>query len=150
MDTREKGVPSSKITRAYRSKVIPSRMLWCVPTSGQPGILYLLHKKRCLVYWLLLINVFLWYNLCFYWIQLFEWASSQWSQLKGLQYLVTRTAILNWSWQRLEEEGSGSSFCPPPLIVVVTHICMCTFSIGQIYLYIDIAMHRGTDKWHLY
>ena len=100
--------------RAYRAKLIPSRVLWCVPTLGQPGILYLLTTKMCLVYWLLSIGIFLGSKLCFYWIQLLEWPSSQQAQLKGLEYLVTRTAILYWSWQRLEEEGSGSSWLATP------------------------------------
>ena len=36
--------------RAYRAELIPCRVLWCVPTSGQPGILYLTTTKMCLVY----------------------------------------------------------------------------------------------------
>ena len=31
--------------RAYRAKLIPSRVFWCSPTLGQPGILYLLSYK---------------------------------------------------------------------------------------------------------
>ena len=100
--------------RVYRANLIPSRVLWCAPTLGQPGILYLLTAKRCLVYWLLSIGIFLWSNLCFYWVQLFEWPSSQWAQLRGLKYLVTRTTILYQSWQRLKEEGSESSWLSTP------------------------------------
>ena len=51
--------------RAYRAKLIPSRVLWCVPTLGQPGILYLLTTKMCLVYWLLSIGIFLGSNFVF-------------------------------------------------------------------------------------
>ena len=80
--------------RAYRDKLIPSRILQGAPSSGQPGILYLLTTKRCLAYWLLSIGHFLWSNLCFYWLWLFEWSSSQWDQLRGLEYLAARTAIL--------------------------------------------------------
>ena len=49
----------------YRAKLIPSRVLWCAPTSGQSRILYLLTTKRCLVDWLLLIGIFLWSSLLF-------------------------------------------------------------------------------------
>ena len=65
--------------RAYRVKLIPSRVLQCASTSGQPGILYCLTTKVCLIYWLLVIGVFLQSNLSFYWLQLFEWPSSQWA-----------------------------------------------------------------------
>ena len=100
--------------RAYRAKLIPSRVLQCVPTLGQPGILYLITTKRCLVYCLILISIFLWSGPCFYWIWLLEWPSSQWVQLKRLVYLATRTAVLYQSWQRLEEERSGSPCLSTP------------------------------------
>ena len=100
--------------RAYRAKLLPPRVLQCVPTSGQPWILYIITTNMCLVYCLTLISIFLWSKPCFYWIWLLEWPSCQWAQLKGLEYLVTGTAIHYWSWQRLEEERSGSSWLPTP------------------------------------
>ena len=96
--------------RAYRTKLIPSRVLWCAPTSGQPGNLYLLTTKRCSVYWLLLISDFLWSNILFYWLWLFEWPSNQWAQLKGLEYLAARTAILIRDWKKRDQGVPG---CPP-------------------------------------
>ena len=45
--------------RAYRAELIPSRVLWCISTPGQPGILYLTTTKMCLVYWLISIGIFL-------------------------------------------------------------------------------------------
>ena len=87
--------------RAYRAELIPSRVLQCVPTLDQPGILYIITTKKCLIYWLILIGIFLWSEPYFYWIRLLGWPSSEWAQLKGLEYLVTRTAILYWSWWRL-------------------------------------------------
>ena len=100
--------------RAYGAKLIPSRVLQCVPTLGQPGILYLITTKRCLVYCLILISIFFQSGPCFYWIWLLEWPSSQWVQLKGLEYLATRTVVLYQSWQRLEEERSGSPWLSTP------------------------------------
>ena len=98
--------------RAYRDELIPSRVLWCVPTSGQPGVLYLITTKMCLVFCLILIIVFLQSEPYFYWIWLLEWQSSQLAQLKRPDNLVTRTAILYQSQWRLEEERSGSSWSP--------------------------------------
>ena len=76
----------------------------------------------CLVYWLISTGIFLQSKLHFYWIQLLDWPSSQWALLKGLEYLVTRTTIPNWSWQRLEEERPGISWSPTPLIVKLWRI----------------------------
>ena len=52
--------------RAYRAKLISPRVLWCVPTSSQPEILYLITTKMCLVYWLISISIFLQSKPCFY------------------------------------------------------------------------------------
>ena len=42
MNARGKQFPVPKFRcRAYRAKLIPSRVHQCVPTLGQPGILYL-------------------------------------------------------------------------------------------------------------
>ena len=112
--------------RAYRAKLIPSGVLQCAPTLGQPRILYLLTAKMCLVtYYSQLASSC---NPTFVFIDFswFEWPSSQWAWLKGLEYLATRTAVLYQSWQRLEEEGSGSSWPPTPLIVKLWHIYECT------------------------
>ena len=119
--------------RAYRTELIPSRVLWCVPTLGQQGILYLITTKMCLVYWLILTGIFLQSKHCFYWIWLFQWPSSQWAQLKGLEHLAPRTTILYWSQWGLEEEGSGSSWSlTPSYSEVVTYIQTCLL---QIYIF---------------
>ena len=51
--------------RAHRTELIPSRVLQCVCTLGQLGILYLITTNMCLVYWLISLCVFLWSKLCF-------------------------------------------------------------------------------------
>ena len=107
---------------AYRAKLIPSRMVWWVPTLNQLGLLYLITTKMCLVYWLIWIGIFQQSGSCFYWILFLEWPSSQWAQLKGLEYLVKRTAIPYQSWQRLEEERSASFRSPTPLRLKLWHI----------------------------
>ena len=108
--------------RAYRTKLIASRPLQCAPTSGQPGILYLLTIVMCWVHWLLLISILLWSSFCFYWPQLFEWPSNQWVQPKELEYLVARTVILHWSQQRLMNRDEGVPGCPLLFSEVVTYI----------------------------
>ena len=134
------GVPSSEILgcRAYRAKLTPSRVLWCVSTLGQLGILYLITPKMCLVYSLILIGVFLQSKPCFCWIQLPKWPSSQCAQLKGLEYLMTRTTIPYQSCQRLEEERLGSSWSPTP-----------SYSEVVIYIYIYSCLDKGKceDKY---
>ena len=107
--------------RVCRAELIPSRVLWCVPTLGQPGILYLTTTKICLVYWLISISVFLQSKACFYWIWLLEWPSSQWAQVKELEYLATRTATLYQSLWRLRKRNQGVPGPPPPLRVNVWH-----------------------------
>ena len=87
--------------RAYRAKLIPSRVLRCVPTLDQQGILYLISTKTELTEkaWL---------------------ASSCNLNVVFFLDLVALVAIkpigpanvLYWSWQRLKEEWSGSSWSP--------------------------------------
>ena len=36
--------------KAYGAKLNPSRVLHCVPTLGQPEILYLITTKMCLIH----------------------------------------------------------------------------------------------------
>ena len=52
--------------RAYRAKLIPSRVLWWVPALGQLGVLHLITTEMCLVHWLGSIGILLWSKLCFY------------------------------------------------------------------------------------
>ena len=116
-------------------------MLWCVPTLGQPGILYLTTTKICLVYWLISINVFLWSESCFYWIWLLEWTSSQQAQVKELEYLVTRTAVLYQSQWRLRKRDQGVPGPHPPL--------ECVWKICGIPGWATNLPHKVQDLKHL-
>ena len=117
--------------RAYRAKSIPSRVLWCVPTLGQPGILYLTTTKMCMVYWLISIGIFLWSEPCFYWIWLFEWPSSQWAQLRGLEQQGLLPLIgANRGWRKRDQGLPGP---PPPLRAKLWHIYiyLCVWQVTQ-------------------
>ena len=128
--------------RAQRAELIPSRVFQCVPTLGQPGMLYLTTTKMCLVHWLISISILLWSEPCFYWIWLLEWPPSQWAQLKELECLVTRTAILYQSWQRLRKRDQGVPGPPLPFRVNMWHTHTHTY----IYIYRERERERERDR----